>query len=87
AQFGPVILFGSGGQLVEVYRDRALALPPLNSTLAARIIDIARAEKIPAIVAHILSENAPMLALARRFHFTSSPSTDSSSLTVILHLE
>ena len=24
AQFGPVILFGSGGQLVEVYRDRAL---------------------------------------------------------------
>jgi acetyltransferase len=34
AQFGPVILFGSGGQLVEVYRDHALALPPLNSTLA-----------------------------------------------------
>ncbi|MGA7928749.1 MAG: bifunctional acetate--CoA ligase family protein/GNAT family N-acetyltransferase [Candidatus Sulfotelmatobacter sp.] len=33
-QFGPVILFGSGGQLVEVYRDRALALPPLNTTLA-----------------------------------------------------
>ncbi len=29
-QFGPVILFGSGGQLVEVYRDRALALPPLE---------------------------------------------------------
>src|SRR6185437_548398 len=27
-QFGPVILFGSGGPLVEVYRDRALALPP-----------------------------------------------------------
>ena len=33
-QFGPVILFGSGGQLVEVYRDGALALPPLNTTLA-----------------------------------------------------
>ncbi|MEM9907922.1 MAG: acetate--CoA ligase family protein, partial [Cyanobacteria bacterium P01_D01_bin.44] len=27
AQFGPVLLFGSGGQLVEVYRDRALGLP------------------------------------------------------------
>ena len=27
-QFGPVLLFGSGGQLVEVYQDRALALPP-----------------------------------------------------------
>lgn len=26
-QFGPVLLFGSGGQLVEVYRDRAIALP------------------------------------------------------------
>ena len=33
-QFGPVLLFGSGGQLVEVFGDRALALPPLNSTLA-----------------------------------------------------
>ncbi|MGH9773910.1 MAG: bifunctional acetate--CoA ligase family protein/GNAT family N-acetyltransferase [Candidatus Acidiferrales bacterium] len=38
-QFGPVILFGSGGQLVEVYRDRALALPPLNSTLAQRLME------------------------------------------------
>jgi acetyltransferase len=39
AQFGPVILFGSGGQLVEVYRDRALALPPLNTTLAERLME------------------------------------------------
>ncbi len=39
AQFGPVILFGSGGELVEVYRDRALALPPLNSTLAVRLME------------------------------------------------
>jgi acetyltransferase len=38
-QFGPVILFGTGGQLVEVYRDRALALPPLNSTLAQRLME------------------------------------------------
>jgi len=38
-QFGPVILFGSGGQLVEVYRDRALALPPLNTTLAQRLME------------------------------------------------
>ena len=30
-QFGPVLLFGSGGQLVEVYRDRSLALPPLTT--------------------------------------------------------
>jgi acetyltransferase len=28
-----------GGQLVEVFRDRALALPPLNTTLAKRLIE------------------------------------------------
>ena len=39
AQFGPVLLFGSGGQLVEVYRDSALALPPLSSTLARRLME------------------------------------------------
>ena len=38
-QFGPVLLFGTGGQLVEVVRDRALGLPPLNTTLARRIIE------------------------------------------------
>jgi acetyltransferase len=41
-QFGPVILFGSGGQLVEVYRDHALALPPLNTTLAHRLMEQTR---------------------------------------------
>ena len=41
-QFGPVIVFGSGGELVEVYRDRALALPPLNSTLAQRLMEQTR---------------------------------------------
>jgi acetyltransferase len=38
-QFGPVILFGSGGVMVEVYRDHALALPPLNTTLAHRLME------------------------------------------------
>jgi acetyltransferase len=38
-QFGPVILFGIGGELVEVFADRALALPPLNTTLARRLIE------------------------------------------------
>jgi acetyltransferase len=37
-QFGPVLLFGMGGQLVEVFKDRALALPPLNMTLAKHLI-------------------------------------------------
>ena len=38
-QFGPVLLFGLGGQLVEVLKDRALALPPLNTTLARRTME------------------------------------------------
>ena len=39
AQFGPTILFGAGGVLVEVFQDRALGLPPLNRTLARRLIE------------------------------------------------
>lgn len=39
AQFGPVLLFGTGGQLVEVWRDRALALPPLTGTLARHMME------------------------------------------------
>jgi acetyltransferase len=42
AQFGPVLLFGSGGQLAEVFRDHSLALPPLNSTLARRLMERTR---------------------------------------------
>jgi acetyltransferase len=38
-QFGPVLLFGTGGQLVEVFKDRSLALPPLNTTLARRMME------------------------------------------------
>jgi len=39
AQFGPVLLFGAGGQLVEIFGDRSLGLPPLNSTLARRMME------------------------------------------------
>jgi acetyltransferase len=38
-QFGSVLLFGIGGQLVEVFKDRAIALPPLNTTLARRMME------------------------------------------------
>jgi acetyltransferase len=38
-QFGPVLLFGSGGQMVEVFKDNALGLPPLNTTLARRMME------------------------------------------------
>lgn len=39
AQFGPVLLFGAGGYFVEVFKDRALGLPPLNRTLARRLME------------------------------------------------
>jgi acetyltransferase len=39
SQFGPVLVFGLGGQLVEVLRDRAHALPPLTTTLARRMTE------------------------------------------------
>lgn len=45
-QLGPVLLFGSGGQLVEVYKDRALAIPPLNTTLARRMMEETKVLKI-----------------------------------------
>src|SRR5208282_3510832 len=45
SQFGPVLLFGTGGQLVEVFKDSALALPPLNTTLARRMMEQTRVYK------------------------------------------
>ncbi len=42
AQFGPVILFGAGGRYVEIFKDRALGLPPLNATLARRLMEQTR---------------------------------------------
>jgi acetyltransferase len=44
-QFGPVIAFGLGGVLIEVIADRSLGLPPLNTTLAKRMIERTRAFK------------------------------------------
>jgi acetyltransferase len=41
-EFGPVLLFGAGGRLLDCYRDRALALPPLNMTLARRAMEQTR---------------------------------------------
>ncbi|HEY3453815.1 MAG TPA: bifunctional acetate--CoA ligase family protein/GNAT family N-acetyltransferase [Bryobacteraceae bacterium] len=44
-QFGPVIVFGSGGKFVEVLQDRAIGFPPLNTTLAYRLIEHTRAHQ------------------------------------------
>jgi acetyltransferase len=44
--FGPAITFGAGGTAVEVHRDRAVALPPLNAFLAAEMIRNTRVFKL-----------------------------------------
>ncbi|MGH2637359.1 MAG: acetate--CoA ligase family protein, partial [Actinomycetota bacterium] len=38
-QFGPLVLVAAGGVLVEVLRDRRLAMPPLDVERARRLID------------------------------------------------
>lgn len=37
--FGSVILFGMGGVAAEVFKDFSIGLPPLNQTLATRLVD------------------------------------------------
>ncbi|NKE65687.1 bifunctional acetate--CoA ligase family protein/GNAT family N-acetyltransferase [Ramlibacter sp. RBP-2] len=39
AVFGPVVLFGEGGTAVELRKDRAVGLPPLNERLARDLVD------------------------------------------------
>jgi acetyltransferase len=43
--FGPAISVGLGGTMVEVIRDRAIGLPPLNRFLAGRLIEGTRAAR------------------------------------------
>ncbi|GAB4180509.1 MAG: GNAT family N-acetyltransferase [Rhodocyclaceae bacterium] len=44
--FGPVITFGEGGTRVEAHRDRAVALPPLDSVLIADMIRSTRVSRL-----------------------------------------
>ena len=44
--FGPIILFGMGGIITEVIRDKAIGLPPLNSTLARRLMEETKVYKL-----------------------------------------
>ena len=46
AIFGPVILFGAGGTMVEILRDSSVGLPPLNEVLARRLIDRTRVSRL-----------------------------------------
>lgn len=67
-QFGPVLLFGSGGQLVEVMQDRAIALPPLNTTLARRMMEQTRIYKaLQGVRGRTASDLAALETLLVRF--------------------
>ncbi len=44
--FGPVVLFGEGGRAVEVVRDHAVGLPPLNVPLAREVIARTRVARL-----------------------------------------
>ena len=61
--FGSVILFGLGGIYTELFKDRAIGFPPLNQTLAQRIIEKTKAyellkgfRNIPAVDMKIVEE-------------------------------
>ncbi|MDR5865823.1 bifunctional acetate--CoA ligase family protein/GNAT family N-acetyltransferase [Halomonas koreensis] len=44
--FGPVIVFGIGGYKVNILADRQVALPPLNMSLAADLVDRTHAARL-----------------------------------------
>ena len=44
--FGPMVLFGQGGAVSRVFRDRAVGLPPLNLNLAHRLIEETRVSRL-----------------------------------------
>jgi acetyltransferase len=54
-QFGPVVLVGQGGSAVEVIKDKALGLPPLNLRLASEMLSRTR-------ISHLLRGAAGMPA-------------------------
>jgi len=46
SEFGPTILFGTGGSFVEIYRDTSIALPPVSYDIAQRLIESTNISKI-----------------------------------------
>lgn len=44
--FGPAITFGAGGTQVEILHDRTIALPPLNTYLARKMIEQTRVARL-----------------------------------------
>jgi acetyltransferase len=58
----------------------------LGTELLRRLVEIARAEKVKRVIAHIMESNAPMLALSKHFHFTLAPDEEPGCLIATLDL-
>lgn len=59
--FGPVIVFGAGGTMVELMADYAISLPPLNEFLARNLIERTRIRKLLAQFRHLPAVNLDKL--------------------------
>src|SRR4029077_6215826 len=75
ARFGPVVLVGLGGILVETLRDTALALAPLDAAAAERLLRSLRASAVldgvrgrPAVDVAPAARAVVALAAARAAH-------------------
>lgn len=55
--FGPVVSFGLGGTAIDVLRDRAIALPPLNGLIAQNLIGRTRAATLLGAFRHLPPAN------------------------------
>ena len=67
--FGPVLLFGTGGVAVELLEDTAVALPPIDSALAAALVERTRAGVLLAgfrgrVPADVAAVQAALVALS-----------------------
>ena len=60
-KFGPVLLFGTGGSSTEIHQDIALGIPPLNATLARRLME--RTRIFPAMKRGTIGQKANLVAL------------------------
>jgi len=61
--FGSVILFGAGGRLLNAMQDYSVALPPLNQTLARRLLEDTR---IYRYLRNNLTHSRPNLSLLEK---------------------
>lgn len=59
--FGPIITFGAGGSEVEIFSDRAVALPPLNRFLAQDLIQSTHAAQLLGEFRHMPAINMAAL--------------------------